>query len=212
MSLVEVSSLAEGAARFTLNRPDKRNALSPEMADDFRRAVESAVGSGVRAVLLEAAGPVFCAGADTRDIHAGHGALNEMLDVMLAEPLHWTALVTRPALGAGLALLGACPTVLATGGATFAMPEMRSGFFPSALIAGQQSLVGARAAYDLAFGARPISAARGMEIGLVTRLCAEEDAEQQAREAVVEVAGRSAEAVIEGVRLWQGLMRPQLLP
>lgn len=212
MSLVEVTTLSEGTARLTLTRGAKRNAVNAELAAEFRVAVSGMVSDGVRSAVLAADGPAFCAGADLKELGTSGHAVDDVVDVLLSSPVHWTAVVRRPAFGAGLAILAACPLVIASEGATFGLPELRAGFFPAALMAGQTSLVGARAAYDLAFSAAPVDATRAREIGLVTQLCADSDADQQAVERAEEIAGRPADAIREGVEQWQALLRPRLLP
>ena len=211
MSLVEVTDLSEGVARLTLTRGAKRNAVNAELAADFRSTVEGMVSSGVRSAVLAAEGPAFCAGADLKELETSGHAVDDVVDVLLGSPVHWAAVVRRPAFGAGLAILAACPLVIASEGAKFGLPELRAGFFPSALMAGQTALVGARAAYDLAFSAEPVDAARGREIGLVTELCADADADARAVERAEQVAARPVEAVRQGVAQWQALLRPQLL-
>jgi enoyl-CoA hydratase/carnithine racemase len=201
----------DGVGRLTLARSHKRNAIDPELASDLRSAVARFVADGVHSAVLSAEGPVFCAGADIADLAAGQRAVEEAVDVLVGSPVHWTAAVRQPVFGAGLALIGACPSVLAAPHATFALPELARGFFPHALVGGLAALTGPRAAFDLAFSASPIDAERAAAVGLVSRVVTDANLDHAAIEWAAAIAARPAEAVADGVARWRDAIGSKLL-
>lgn len=175
--------LDEGLLRLTLDRPDKRNALSPELA----RALVDALGRAakdarVRAVLLTGAGSAFCAGGDIDAMRARRGnaeatkKAQEELFAPLARGLLFlekpvVAFANGDAFGAGLMVLLACDLVVAAPTARFSASFARVGLLPDT--AGTWLLpktLGLRAAKELALLAEPVDAARARELGLVNRL------------------------------------------
>jgi enoyl-CoA hydratase/carnithine racemase len=211
LSLVRVAVLDGAVAQVVLARAGKRNAINAELAADVASAIAHVVGKGVRAVVLSADGPVFCAGADLSDLQAGGTAVDDVIDMLTSSPVHLTAVVRGPVLGAGLAVIGACPTVLATPDATFALPELNRGFFPTALMAGQIAMAGARVAYDLAFSAVPMDARRALASGLVSDVVDGERIMPLAVAHATELSARNGEGLAEGVAHWQMYARSKLL-
>lgn len=128
-------------AVITLNRPDKRNALTRGMLSVLTDALHGAEANGaVRLVTLRAAGPVFSAGMDLSEMQAAaaapdaaaiyqrdaeaYGALL-MTIARLSKPV--VAVVQGPALAGGAGIVAACDVVLATPQATFGLPEIQRG-------------------------------------------------------------------------------------
>jgi methylglutaconyl-CoA hydratase len=142
--LNRIATALDGAVgRVTLARPDRRNALDREAADDLREAIRAFAGNpSVRVIVLQSSGDDFCAGADLR-------ALRENLDAPLAQheadaraladvflSLHnaympTVALVRGLALAGGAALATACDIVVAAESARFGYPEVAIGFVPA---------------------------------------------------------------------------------
>lgn len=133
--------ITDGVARLTLNRADKRNALTREMLAEFvARLKEIAARSDVRCVVLTASGPWFCAGMDLKqmqeaaagpdasqvwrsDTQLYHDAVKTLFDL----PMPTLAVVQGGAVAGGLGLVLACDITLATAAATFALPEPKRG-------------------------------------------------------------------------------------
>lgn len=136
--------MAGPVATVTLNRPQARNTLSLRMVDellDCFTALAGEEGAGVRAVVLRAAGEVFCAGGDVRDLadtsgspeaqRAATGQLDALLQAVNEAPQVVIARVQGPALGGGLGLVCVADIVVAGPQARFGMPEVRLGLVPS---------------------------------------------------------------------------------
>ncbi|WP_188975452.1 enoyl-CoA hydratase/isomerase family protein [Halocalculus aciditolerans] len=162
----------------TLDRPDRRNALTPDALADLERVVTDA---DAPVAFLSGAGSAFCAGADlgvvrglrgdpdAADAFARRGqrtmnAIEDSDSVVVAG-------VDGPARGGGVELVLACDVAVAAPNASFAETGARIGLFGA--WGGTRRLplaVGATAARDLSFSARTIDAAEARDLGLVTRV------------------------------------------
>jgi enoyl-CoA hydratase len=174
MSSLVLSTLADGIAIVTFNRPEKRNALSielrTELADEFDRL---GTDPEVAVVIVTGAGTAFCAGMD-RSQFGGDAEHKKQLfetSVRLFEslanvPRPTIAAVNGPALGGGSALAASCDVRLATPSATFGHPEITFGVPPSyaaLLMLGLPDQL----ARELAFTGRILSAPEALELGVV---------------------------------------------
>lgn len=185
MTRVRVSR-SEGVGRITLARPEKKNALDRQMADEIVQALESlAADADTRVVVIDADGDDFCAGADLDALESLIGADREaqLEDARalgrvftsirhLAVPV--VAAVHGRALAGGAGLASACDIVLAHPEATFAYPEVRIGFVPAMVMTILRRIVPERQAFDLAMTGRSVSAAEAEKLGLVSRVMPEE--------------------------------------
>jgi enoyl-CoA hydratase len=112
---------------FTLNRPDKRNALTVELCHRLRDAVRQAPAA--RALVITGAGGSFCSGADLEEVYAPgfRAALYEMLHAVADAPVPVIAAVNGPAIGAGTQLAVAADLRIAAPGAVFGVPTAKIG-------------------------------------------------------------------------------------
>ena len=207
MTLVKLTRPHRGVAVLTLDRPDKRNAINRDLARDFAEAVATIEHADISVAVLEAQGPIFCAGVDLGELPESADALDSMVDLLLARPIHWTAKVQRPVLGGGLALLAACPRVVSTPEASFGLPELARGFFPSALMPAQIVSIGLRPAFGLALGSRPIDAPTALRHHLVSEICSADEVDSMVDVESVDLASRSVDALRAGVANWQHRVR-----
>ena len=165
---------ADGAAVLTLNRPEKRNALSRALREEIvERLDELAKNDGVRAVVLTGAGPVFCAGFD-RSEFAGGG-----MEAIFAEATEYhrrvytfgkplIAAVNGPALGGGCDLAAMCDFRLAATSAAFGQPQVRFG--AAAAYDLMRTVLAAGAAREMCLTGRTYAAQEALAIGLVNRV------------------------------------------
>ncbi len=168
-----------GIVRVTLDRPEKRNALSIDLLRDLEGAIESiGANPSARVVVLGSRGPVFCSGHD----------LSEMVGRSEAEYRELFALCTRVMLGlrrlpqpviarvqgvataAGCQLVSACDLAVAAEEATFATPGVKIGLFCTTPMVPLVRAVPAKAAMEMLLTGAPISASRALELGLVNRV------------------------------------------
>jgi enoyl-CoA hydratase/carnithine racemase len=167
------------AARITLNRPDKRNALSLELMQELIAALE-AVGANadVRAVVIDAAGVAFSAGHDLGEM-VGRDLpfYQELFDVCteLMETIHRVpqpviAKVHGIATAAGCQLVAACDLAVATEGARFATPGVKIGLFCSTPMVPLSRAIGRKRALEMLLTGELVDAAKALEWGLVNRV------------------------------------------
>ncbi len=168
--------IRESVSIISLNRPDKANALSGEMADGIRKAMLDATAAGVRAVVLRGEGRHFCAGFDFGDFDSltdGDLALRflqveEMLQAVFHAPMPVLALVQGRAVGAGSDLAAAAMRVVAAPGVRFQMPGPRFG-----VVLGTRRLayrIGPVAARQIQIENRPVEADEALRLGLIDAL------------------------------------------
>ncbi len=166
-------------AVLTLDRPEKRNALSAELLAALDGALDDLAGDpSVRAVVLAAAGPVFCAGHDLAEM-VGRGeddyrALFSLCSAVmqklrrLGQPV--VARVQGPATAAGCQLVAACDLAVCAEEATFATPGVKIGLFCSTPMVPLVRAVPAKAAMEMLLTGKPISARQALAWGLVNRV------------------------------------------
>jgi len=182
-----------GVATITLNRPDKRNAISFELIDDLLRALDEVAKSDAIVVILTGAGKAFSSGMDLENLKALVGRTAEenlqdsqtmvqMFRSLYEFPLVTIAAVNGPAIagGTGLALL--CDFTLAVPEAKFGYTEVRIGFVPAIVSTFLLRQVGEKHARDLLLTGRIIGAEEAMRMGLVNEIVAPEQLLARARE------------------------------
>jgi enoyl-CoA hydratase/carnithine racemase len=173
-------SVESGVAALTLDRPEARNALTPELIAELVRTIEE-VGAdpAVRAVVLRGAGGSFCSGYDlnrltspgTDEAGRERDEVERVCSALRALPMPALAAVTGIASGAGCDLAMSCDVRFATEDARFAMPPARLGILYSAEgVSRLTALVGPAVAKELLFTGAPIDAERALAVGLVNRI------------------------------------------
>jgi enoyl-CoA hydratase/carnithine racemase len=194
------------AARIVLNRPEKRNALSLALMQELIGVLEE-VGSnpGVRAIVIEGAGPAFSAGHDLGEMVDRDAAFYEQLfDVctVMMETIHRVpqpviAKVHGIATAAGCQLVAACDLAVAAEGTRFATPGVKIGLFCSTPMVPVSRAIGRKRALELLLTGEPIDAETARDWGLVNRVVPAEDLEQ----AVVALVDRLASSSPLTVRI-----------
>ncbi|HWB10802.1 MAG TPA: enoyl-CoA hydratase [Pirellulales bacterium] len=174
--------VAHGVARLTLNRPQRRNALSEALLEQLAASLAYVAGDNqVRAVVLAANGPVFCSGHDlTEMIGRSHGEYHDLfarcsgvMQQLRRLPQPVVARVQGTATAAGCQLVAACDLVVASETATFATPGVKIGLFCATPMVPLVRAVPAKPALEMLLTGEPISAARAYELGLVNRVVPE---------------------------------------
>ena len=197
---------ASGVGVITLNRPESRNALIPEMVEQMGQAVASCKRPDVRAVLITGSGGAFCAGADVKALvdileNGGPEALSQSIRE-LADNLHNSVVLplrrlNRPvvagiqgaAAGAGFSLALAADLRVAAQNARFLMAYASIG----APADGGSTyllprLVGTGRAMEFYLASQPIGAPRALEVGLVNQVCPDDELDRHALETAVRLA------------------------
>jgi methylglutaconyl-CoA hydratase len=183
---------AEGIATLTLNRPDKRNAISYELIGELIRALEEVKNSSARVLIVTGAGKAFSSGLDLDNLKALIGRTPEqnledsrvmvsLFRALYEFPKPTIAAVNGAAIagGTGLALL--CDFTLAVPEAKFGYTEVRIGFVPAIVSTFLLRQVGEKIARDLLLTGRIFGAEEALRIGLLNEIVSPEKLMDRAR-------------------------------
>src|SRR5215204_4822075 len=175
---------------LTLNRPDRLNALTVEVANEFNAAVREALEKGARVIVLTGAGRAFCAGGDMRqmqEIASTEGRveaffdeplriLNESILLIRRTPVPFIAAVNGVASGGGCNLALACDLIIAAESARFNQAFIKIGLTPdcgATFILPR--LVGWKRATELLFTGDLVSAPAAAEMGMINSVAPDDE-------------------------------------
>jgi 2-(1,2-epoxy-1,2-dihydrophenyl)acetyl-CoA isomerase len=195
---------------LTLNRPDRLNALTVQVATELQQAIKESAKNGARAIVLTGAGRAFCAGGDIREmqeIAAKEGrvdaffdeplrVLNELVMLIRGTPVPIIAAVNGVASGGGCNLALACDLVVAVEGAKFNQAFIKIGLTPD--IGGTfilPRLVGMKRAAELMFTGDMISAREAYEMGMINHVVAEAELMSHVTEMATKLASAPTAAI-----------------
>lgn len=196
---------------LTLARPEKRNAFTPVMVNEMDHALKGAnADKEVRVVVIEAEGPVFCAGMDLKAFtdpaadRPNHGL--EIRDISLGEVMAQlnkpsVALVEGHVVAGGFLIVAECTFVLARPEAEFSLPEVKIGIFPFQVLASLLKILPEKKALQLCISGEPFSARQALEWGIVDELLEEGTAERL----ISRLAGNAPLAVTRGFEALKAL-------
>lgn len=182
---------ADGIARITLNRPEKRNALNAELIDALKDALRRAGEDGdVRAIILSGAGSDFCSGADLSALQKISTAsveenledarsLMELFTLIRLIRVPVIAAVRGRALAGGCGLATACDIVLAARSSRFGYPEVKIGFVPAMVMAILRRNVSEKRAFELVTLGAEIGAEDAASYGLINKVLDDEAFEDE---------------------------------
>ena len=207
-------SLDGAVLTVTLERPEKRNALSAAVVEALHAALERAeLDADVRVVVLRGAGKDFCAGADLEELLASADrspAENEASARRLGDVFTRIRLLPKPvvarvhgrALAGGAGLATACDLVIAAAGSQLGYPEVQRGFVPAMVATLLRRVAGEKAALDLLLTGRLVSAGEARALGLVSRVVPDEALDQAVAAVAAELSAASATALALTKRLF----------
>jgi enoyl-CoA hydratase/carnithine racemase len=167
------------AAVLTMNRPERRNALSLGMMRELERELAAAGDSSdVRAVIVRANGPAFSAGHDLRELldrdvetyRTIFEACVSLMERIASIPQPVIAEVAGVATAAGCQLVAACDLAVASPAATFATPGVKIGLFCSTPMVALTRAIGRKHAMEMLLTGEPIDAATAQDWGLINRV------------------------------------------
>ncbi len=194
-------------ATITLTQPEVRNAFSDEVIAEITAAfLEVGARADVRAVVLAAEGPAFCAGANlnwmrrmadyTREENmADAGKLAEMLRVIYECPRPTIARVQGDVYAGGMGLVACCDMAVAVETAGFCLSEVKIGLIPATISPYVIRAMGARAAHRYFLTAERFGAAEALRIGFVHEVVAAEQLDAKVDELAKALASASPHAV-----------------
>jgi enoyl-CoA hydratase/carnithine racemase len=216
-----LTQVEAGVATLTLNRPERRNALSPSLLGDLLAALESAGrDDAIRAVVLTGAGDrAFCAGADLSTLaEAGDAGRQQREQGLFADVFTACTRLGKPLIGAvngaalagGLGLALSCDLIVAAEEATFGTPEVRVGLWPMMVMAVVLRHLGAKRAMELFLSGEPISAVQAHEWGLVNRVVARQQVLPEAQRWAAEIGASSPLTLRLGRDAFHAIGAPEL--
>lgn len=166
---------------ITLNRPERRNAMTPQMQEELLAAMQDAAAADCRVVVFAGAGEAFCAGLDLNSLQgmndksaAEHAEdakrIARLFRTLYELPKPTIAVVQGAAVAGGTGLATICDFTLAVHGAKFGYTEAKIGFVPALVSAFLTLQIGDKRARDLLLTGRLFSAEEALRLGLVNEV------------------------------------------
>jgi methylglutaconyl-CoA hydratase len=210
-----------GVATITLNRPDKRNAISYELIQDLLAAFEEVKTNSALVLILTGAGKAFCSGMDLESLKAliGRTAEQSLEDSKIMAQLFRTlydfpkptiAAVNGAAVAGGTGLATLCDFTLAAPEAKFGYTEVRIGFVPAIVSTFLLRQVGEKIARDLLLTGRLFDAEEARRIGLVNEVVPADQLMKRASELAVQLMENSPASLLYTKRLLSTAARAEL--
>jgi methylglutaconyl-CoA hydratase len=207
-----------GVLTVTLHRPERRNALTPEMREELIHLLESSRGS-VEVLILTGSGSSFCAGLDLAALEAIAAASPEeqekdarriahLFRTLYTFPAPTIAAVNGPAIAGGTGLATLCDFTLAVPEARFGYTEVRIGFIPAIVSAFLAVQISEKHAKAVLLSGRVFDAERAQALGLVDQILAPENLMLRTRDVAQDLLANSSAAM----RRTKALFLSQSLP
>jgi methylglutaconyl-CoA hydratase len=193
-------------AVLTLNRPEKRNAISHQMIEEMLKALDEIKAGSARVLIITGANNAFCAGMDLRvlkdfrsqsdaEIAADARLIAALFRRVYTFPKPTIAAVNGPAIAGGCGLATVCDFTLAIPEAKFGYTEVRIGFIPALVSTYVIRQVGEKRARDLLISGRIFRAAEAQSMGIVNELLEDDRLMPRARELAASLAEMSPVAL-----------------
>lgn len=192
----------ERVLTITLNRPERRNAMTPTMQEELIDAFEAAAESRAVALVIRGAGESFCAGLDLSVLQAvqsqgpsEHRAdaerIAKLFRTLYELPVPTIAAVNGAAIAGGTGLAMICDFTLTVPQAKFGFTEVRIGFIPALVSVFLALQIGDKRSRDLLLTGRLFDAAEGARLGLVNEVVEAENLESRVKDLVAQLSANS---------------------
>ncbi|MBL4657516.1 MAG: enoyl-CoA hydratase/isomerase family protein [Flavobacteriales bacterium] len=203
---------------ITLNRPEKKNAMTPVMITEIAYALAYAHQTpDIRAVVIQANGDTFCAGADLKafmgEVESTDSTIpNPEEEILIGElfiGLHKPCItkVEGPVYAGGFLLICGCTHVVAADSATFSLPEVKRGIWPMQVMESLLQILPARKVLDLCMRANVLSGADAKELGLVTHSVPQSELDSVVQDLLNDIMQNSPNAIHQGLKAYDELRR-----
>ena len=211
--LLQITHEPHGILRLTLNDPARRNALSEAMLDHLWDAIQLASDdASVRAVIIAANGPAFCAGHDLKELTAGRAnddkgkayfkkimtRCSSVMQAILQTPKPVIAEVAATATAAGCQLVASCDLAFASPSAKFSTPGVHIGLFCSTPMVALSRNVAAKHAMEMLLTGDMISAERAADMGLLNAVIVSAELGNHVTNVAKRIASKSAATLATG--------------
>jgi len=198
--------IQHSVAVVTLNRPEKRNAISPAMITELLQALDEVESGPARVLILTGAGKAFCAGMDLQalkdfrshseaEITTDARRIASLFRRVYGFPKPTIAAVNGVAVAGGCSLATLCDFTLAAPEAKFGYTEVGVGFIPALVSTYVVRQIGEKRARDLLLSGRIFTAAEAQAMGLVNEILEEDRLMPRARELALSLAEMSPVAL-----------------
>jgi methylglutaconyl-CoA hydratase len=206
---------------LTLNRPEKRNAISYQLIEELHHALHEVHKSPSYILILTGAGSAFCSGMDLDNLReitkhteeenlADSGRMAHMFRTLYDFPKVTIAAVNGPALAGGCGLATLCDFTLASSDAKFGYTEARIGFVPAIVSTFLLRQIGEKQARDLLLTGRIIGAGEAHRLGLVNEVVPAESLMARARELADTMVANSPASLLATKRLLKAYSHVEL--
>jgi methylglutaconyl-CoA hydratase len=210
-----------GVATVTLNRPEKRNAISFALIEELLGALDEIAKSEARVLILTGAGKAFCSGMDLDDLKQLRGrtaeqnledslAMARLFRTLYDFPKPAIAAVNGAAIAGGTGLATLCDFTLAVPEAKFGYTEVKIGFLPAIVSVFLRRQVGEKIARDLLLTGRIFDAAEAQRIGMVHEIQPAEKLLPRARELAEQLMRNSPSSLRATKRLLSDAARVEI--
>ncbi|HEY9719585.1 MAG TPA: enoyl-CoA hydratase [Trichormus sp.] len=205
--LVRREIIDDGIAIITLNHPEKRNALSRELLATLLELLhQTSADENIKAVIINASGPVFSAGHDLRELVNGNRQDYDSLFAICTDVMETIRTMRQPviaqvhgiATAAGCQLVASCDLVVASDNATFATPGVKIGLFCTTPAVALARAITPKKAMEMLLTGDSITAHEAERLGLVNRVTAADRLENETLALAKQIAASSAETIALG--------------
>jgi methylglutaconyl-CoA hydratase len=214
-------SYEDRVALLTLNRPDKRNAISFELVDEVLKALAEVEKSPALVLVLTGAGKAFSGGMDLENLKALIGRSHEqnvkdtqtmgrLFRTLYDFPKPTVAAVNGAAIAGGTGLATLCDITIASSEAKFGYTEVRIGFIPAIVSSFLVRQVGEKQARDLLLTGRIFDAVEAYRIGLINEVVEPERLMARVKEVVAQILENSPASVVATKKLINSFERDEL--
>ncbi len=199
---------ADDICTLTLNRPEKRNALSSELLRNLQKAFdEVAKDKNIKVIILAANGPIFCSGHDLKEIRedSSYEVMQELFfqcgNLMISmkkQPQPIIAKVHGSAMAAGCQLMSNCDLAVASKNSTFALPGSAIGLFCTSPAVAVSRVAASKHTMEMLLMGEPFNAEDAFRFGLINKVVLPEELEGAIMEYAISIAGRSSATISIG--------------
>jgi methylglutaconyl-CoA hydratase len=211
----------DALAIVTLNRPEKRNAISYELIEDLLCALDEVEVSSAQILILTGSGKAFCSGMDLDNLRSITGRTAEenradsatmarLFRALYEFPKVTIAAVNGPAIAGGCGLATLCDFTVASADAKFGYTEVRIGFVPAIVSTFLLRQVGEKQARDLLLTGRILSAEEALRMGLASEVVPAEKLQERARELATDLLRNSPASLLATKRLLKSYSTQEL--